>query len=88
MFRIEDGRRYFYQWDTGRRIIVDIDDDDIVEVHFSYGLDGEAIRKEIEEDGGTRFAYVPDSLLQEYGRLRVYAYGEDHTQYYNEFEVR
>lgn len=88
MFRIEDGRRYFYQWDTGRRIIIDIDDSDIVEVHFSYGLDGEAVRREIEEEGGTRFVYVPDTLLQEYGRLRVYAYGTDHTKYYNEFEVR
>ena len=38
MFKILDGREYFYQWDLNQKLIVE--DDSINEVHFSNRTDG------------------------------------------------
>lgn len=80
MFRIEDGRNEFYQWDTGRRIIVS--DPTIKEVHFCNGTDTCSLVTEVYEDkDGGYFADVPNILLQDSLSIRAYAYcGECYTK--------
>ena len=88
MIRIEDGRRCFYQWDTGRRIVIDINDNDITQVHYSYDSSTPAVVVDIETESGKKIADVPDYILKRHGLLKVYVYGANHTQYTTQFEVR
>lgn len=75
MFKIETGRKSFHQWDVNQRLI--IDDPLITEVHFANTPAGEALVVEVYEEGGKRYANVPNILLQNAWTMRVYGCCED-----------
>lgn len=71
-FEVENGR--LYQWDIGRTIKVSpISGEAIDEVHFAYGTDEDALRRELH-DGK---AEIPNVLLQRHGQMRVWAVVND-----------
>lgn len=72
MFKIEDGREHFYQWDLNRRLL--INDASITNVHFCNKTDDCSLNVEVYEEGGNRYADVPNILLQEAWNIRAYAY--------------
>jgi hypothetical protein len=59
IFKIQDGRRYLYQWDIDRYLVIDSTDTDITEVHFSYDTSSGALRQGIEEIEGKRVVKIP-----------------------------
>lgn len=62
IFRIYDGRNYFWQWDTNQKLIVL--DETVDEVHFSNRDMTHAISKDVFTDkDGKRVCYIPDILL-------------------------
>lgn len=75
MFRIENGREHFYQWDVEQRLI--IDDTTITEVHFCNKTEECALVVEVYTEGALRFANVPNILLQTDWSIRAYAYCND-----------
>lgn len=62
-----------YQWDTGRKILINNGGDGISEVHFAHDEDESALSVAVEEADGQLTAAVPDILLQQDGTLRVWA---------------
>lgn len=72
MFLIEGGRLGFYQWDLDQRLIVN--HDNVVEVHFSLPSSDSALVCVVYEDGGERYADIPNILLQQAGTLNVYGF--------------
>lgn len=79
-FHVFGDRPALYQWDVNRRVVVNCD---CQEVHFSNSLDGEALVVETYTEDGTRYANIPNILLQSALPLNVYAYvcgGERYTQ--------
>ena len=85
MFRIEDGREHFWQWDSNQRLIVD--DAAITEAHFSNKTDDFALVCEVFSENGKRLVNVPNILLQDDWRIRVYAFMIDHTVVEDCFKV-
>ena len=85
MFRIEDGREHFWQWDSNQRLIVD--DAAITEAHFSNKTDDCALVCEVFTENGKRLVNVPNILLQDDWRIRVYAFMVDHTVVEDCFKV-
>lgn len=85
MFKIYDGRSDFYQWDTGRKLIVS--DPDITQVHFSDIVDGTALVCDVYDYEGVRVADVPNILLQTEWKINAYAYLKDHTKVSAAFKV-
>lgn len=62
LFKIYDGRNYFWQWDTNQKLIVL--DETVDEVHFSNKDMTHSITKDVLTDkDGKRICYIPDSLL-------------------------
>lgn len=62
IFKIYDGRNYFWQWDTNQKLI--ILDETVDEVHFSNKGMTHAISKDVFTDkDGKRVCYIPDTLL-------------------------
>ena len=61
MFRIEDGREHFYQWDKDRRLI--IEDITIREVHFCNRTDDCALRRKVYVEDGQYIVDVPNIKL-------------------------
>ena len=86
MFRIYDGRDYFYQWDIDRKIIVE--DETITEVHFCNRTDDCSLICEVYSEGNLRVANVPNILLQGNWRINVYAYDGSCTKHATKFEVK
>ena len=86
MFRIYDGRDYFYQWDIDRKIIVE--DASITEVHFCNRTDDCSLICEVYSEGNLRVANVPNILLQDNWRINVYAYDGCCTKHATAFEVK
>jgi hypothetical protein len=85
MFRIENGRECFWQWDVNQRLIVD--DDAITEVHFCNKTDDCALVCEVFTENGKRLVNVPNILLQQDWKIRAYAYLLDHTVVEESFKV-
>ena len=85
MFKIEDGREEFYQWDLDRRLIVD--DASIVEVHFCNRTDECSLVCEVYDKNGERLVNVPNILLQTDWRINVYAYDGQATKHSTTFKV-
>ena len=79
MFKIYDGREHFWQWDLNQKLIVE--DPTVNEVHFSNRADKDSLVVEVYEDNGLRVANVPNILLQEDLKIKVYAYSVDHTKH-------
>jgi hypothetical protein len=82
IFKIVDGREYFYQWDTNRQIAVD--DPTITEVHFCNRVDNCSLVVEVV-DG---VANVPNIILQYGFKLKVFGYDGEATMHEQEFEVK
>ena len=85
MFELENGRKHFYQWDTGQRLI--IDDATVVEAHFCNRTDDCSLTCEVYTDGGKRVVDVPNILLQDNWDIRVYAYCGNYTKVEERYEV-
>lgn len=65
---LDDGRTELWQWDTGRKIVVD--DKSVSEVHYSKYSSTQAITRKVI-DGK---AEIPNFLLQDTHAVTVYAY--------------
>lgn len=86
MFRIYDGREHFYQWDIDRQLAVA--DRSIVQVHFCNRTGDCALVCECYELDGNWVANVPNILLQDSWRLRVYAYDGNATRFDACFDIK
>lgn len=82
MFKIVDGREYFYQWDLDRQIAVE--DSSIVEVHFCNRTDECSLVVDVI-DG---IANVPNIILQNSFDVRVFGYDGKATLHEKTFKVR
>lgn len=85
MFKILDGREHFYQWDTDCQLI--IDSKDIKEVHFCNRTDECSLVCETYTKDDLLLVDVPNILLQDDWRIKVYAYDGNRTRYDACFEV-
>lgn len=65
---LDDGRTELWQWDTGRKIVVD--DKSVSEVHFSKYSSNQAITREVVNGK----AEIPNFLLQDTHAVTAYAY--------------
>ena len=86
MFKIYDGREHFYQWDLNRQIVVE--DRTITQVHFCNRTGDCALVCECYELDGHWVADVPNILLQDNWRMRVYAYDGNATRYDACFDIK
>ena len=76
IFKIYDGRNYFWQWDIDQKLIVL--DDTINEVHFSNKYMTHAIPKDVVADkDGLRVCHIPDSLFTIAKTFTASAYATD-----------
>lgn len=82
MFKISDGREYFYQWDLNRQLIVA--DSTIKEVHYCNRTDDCSLVVDVK-DG---LADVPNLILQQSFDIRVFAYDGNATRYEQVFKVK
>ena len=80
MFRIYDGRDYFYQWDVGQKLIVI--DEDCHEVHFCNKTSDVSLVCEIYDENGQRVVNVPNILLQTAYPITIFAYVKNADQSY------
>jgi hypothetical protein len=85
MFKIYDGRKHFYQWDSDRKLIVE--DPLITEVHFCNRTDDCSLVCETYVEDGITLVNVPNILLQTDWRIHVYAVDSNYTKYNKYFEV-
>lgn len=85
MFRLEDGREQFYQWDSNRRLI--IEDSSINEVHYCNKTDNCSLVTEVYEENGIFYSDVPNILLQTDWNIKVYAFDKYYTKYCATFKV-
>lgn len=81
MFKIQDGRDKFYQWDLNRKLIVE--DSSITQVHFSNAIYTTALVCEVI-DG---IVNVPNIILQDEFDIYVYGYDRDYTKHSATFNV-
>ena len=81
MFKIQDGREQFYQWDIDRKLIVS--DSGITQVHFCNRTDDCSLVVDVK-DG---LADVPNILLQDDWKINVYAYDKNYTKHCQTFNV-
>lgn len=65
---LDDGRTELWQWDTGRKIVVD--DNSVSEVHYSKYSSTQAITRKVINGK----AEIPNYLLQDTHDVTVYAY--------------
>lgn len=83
--KLADGRGKLYQWDTGRKVVVD--DETVKQVHYQNRFYGRTI--DVDVSNGT--AIIPDQLLQSFAPLVVFAWvgsAEDgYTKIEKTFEV-
>jgi hypothetical protein len=78
LFKIYDGRNYFWQWDSGQKLIVL--DDTVDEIHFSHKDMKHAIPKDVLTDkDGLRVCPIPDALLTLPKNLIATAYVTDNN---------
>lgn len=83
--KLADGRGELYQWDTGRKVV--IDDETIKKVHYQNRFYGRTIDVDVLD--GT--AIIPDQLLQSFAPLVVFAWAgsaeDGYTKIEKTFEV-
>lgn len=85
MFEILNGRDHFYQWDTNQQLKVN--DAYITEVHFCNSSTSAALICEVYEEDGLRLVNVPNIILQDFWKIKVYGYLENYTKVEDCFEV-
>lgn len=87
MFKIYDGREYFYQWDLDRKLIVG--DRTIQAVHFSNRTSASTITRYCYDVNGMWLVDVPNLCLQESYRLKVYGFSAaKYTTVSSQFDVK
>lgn len=83
--KLADGRGELYQWDTGRKVV--IDDETIKQVHYQNRFYGRTI--DVDVSDGT--AIIPDHLLQSFASLVVFAWSgsveDGYTKIEKTFEI-
>lgn len=83
--KLADGRGELYQWDTGRKVV--IDDETVKQVHYQNRFYGRTIDVDVP-DG---VAIIPDLLLQSFAPLVVFAWAgsaeDGYTKIEKTFEV-
>lgn len=83
--KLADGRGELYQWDTGRKVV--IDDETIKQVHYQNRFYGRTI--DVDVSNGT--AIIPDQLLQSFAPLVVFTWAgsaeDGYTKIEKTFEV-
>ena len=85
MFKIYDGREYFYQWDVDRKLIVN--DAEITQVHFCNRTDECSLVCATYQENGLTLVNVPNVLLQSDWRINVYAYNKNYTKFSKAYPV-
>lgn len=78
--KLADGRGELYQWDTGRKVV--IDDETIKQVHYQNRFYGRTI--DVDVSNGT--AIIPDQLLQSFAPLVVFAWAGSTEDGYTKIE--
>ena len=78
--KLADGRGELYQWDTGRKVV--IDDESIKRVHYQNRFYGRTV--DVDVLGG--FAIIPDRLLQSCSPLTVFAWSGNPDDGYTKIE--
>lgn len=78
--KLADGRGELYQWDTGRKVV--IDDESIKRVHYQNRFYGRTV--DVDVSGG--FAIIPDRLLQSCSPLTVFAWSGNPDDGYTKIE--
>lgn len=89
MLTIYDGRAYFWQWDTGQRLVVDAGR--ACEVHFRDPDGDEALVVDTYTLDGKTVADVPNVLLQDIAPVLAWVYvceGDECTKHEASFFVR
>ena len=83
MFKIQDGRKSFTQWDLNRKIIVE--DGTITRVHFTNTnrIGENALVCEVIDN----VVNVPNIILQGYGTIFVYGCDSNYTKYIEAFDI-
>ena len=71
VFEIQDGRKFFYQWDLNRKLKVN--DSSVEEAHFCYSEAGPVYAVGVEGTD-SRTVNVPNELFQSHGTFKVYGY--------------
>ena len=82
MFKIADGREYFYQWDLDRQITVE--DSTVKEVHFCNRTGDCSLVVEVTNG----LANVPNIILQKSFDVRVFGYDGKATRHDEVFKVK
>lgn len=85
MFKIENGREHFFQWDSEQRLIVN--SDIITEVHYCNRTDDCSLITAVYEENGVKYSNVPNVLLQTDWPIHIYAVDENYTVYEDVFKV-
>lgn len=83
--KLADGRSELYQWDTGRKVV--IDDESIKRVHYQNRFYGRTIDVDtigVDVSGG--LAIIPDRLLQSCSPLTVFAWSGNPDDGYTKIE--
>ena len=86
MFKILDGREYFYQWDLDRKLIVE--DSSIKQVHFCNRFGNCSLIRATYEVEGVTVVDVPNIILQESFNLYVYGYDINYTKFDMVFDIK
>lgn len=86
MFKIYDGRDYFYQWDINRKLIVN--DESIKQVHFCNRTGDCSLVCETYKEDNMLVVDVPNILLQQDWRVRAYAYDGNATLHEALYDVK
>lgn len=87
MFKISDGRDYFYQWDTG--IVLNLTGtyaDTINEVHFCHKYSQKPLTVAVKHDGEVPTVAVPNILLQSARSIVVYAFCRSNEEEYTRLD--
>lgn len=89
MFEIYNGRKSFYQWDTGQKLI--LEQNACSEVHFCNGTEECSLVCEVHEENGVQLVDVPNILLQTAKPIKAFAFvcleGDRHTKITKVFQV-
>ena len=86
LFIIENtSKKQLFQWDMNQRFIVNYPL--ITQAHFCVSIKEEPLSCEVFEEDGILLVNIPNIILQKAGKYRVYAYCEDSTLEYMQFEV-
>lgn len=72
LLEIYDGRKSFWQWDVGQKLVVL--DDAVTEVHLSHKNVPHSYDAKIYQERGVRLCDIPDVFLQKPKNLIAYAY--------------